>query len=96
MQLVQIAALLLLAPVDAFQAGVRPLASAPATRSSAVSMGEPSTSKWNEWKYVKSINDYGKEQTYMYLGPKDNAEDGSSPLSAPLINLGAWSFLTKP
>merc|ERR1712032_1086646 len=24
-----------------------------------------------EWKFVKGINDYGKEQTYMYLGEKE-------------------------
>jgi hypothetical protein len=28
-----------------------------------------------EWKFIKGINDYGKEQTYMYLG--ERSDDGS-------------------
>ena len=82
------------------QPGARMLRTA-ARPALSVSMGEASTKKPNEWKYVKGINDYGKEQTYMYLGAKDNSEDGSSPLSKPLlsyagIDLGSFSFLTAP
>ena len=32
----------------------------------------------------------------MYLGAKDGVEDGSAPFSAPLVDLGQFSFLTKP
>merc|ERR1711907_230501 len=65
-------------------------------RQSVISMGDVSTKKPNEWKFVKGINDYGKEQTYMYLGAKDNVEEGTAPLSKPIFDLGAWSFLTRP
>merc|ERR1711990_1074180 len=65
----------------------RTLMRAPAARrASTLTMGEASTKKANEWKYVKSINDYGKEQTYMYLGAKDADEDTPSTLaSKPLL-----------
>ena len=59
-------ALLILAMIcpatDALQAGaatvMRPKRAA---RQLAVVMGEASTKKPNEWKYVKSVNDFGKE-----------------------------------
>merc|ERR1740138_2042070 len=83
-----------LVPTVSAPAAVRTPAAA--RRAVTVRMGEASTKKPNEWKYVKSINDYGKEQTYMYLGAKDGSEENSAPLSAPLLDLGDWSFLVKP
>ena len=98
MQMFQLMSALLLSQAAAFQlqgaAVPRALASARSTNS--VVMGEASTNKENEWKFVKGINDYGKEQTYMYLGAKDNSEDGDSFLSKPIIDLGAYSFILKP
>ena len=67
-----------------------------AARASGAVMGDVSTKKWNEWKFVKSKNDYGKEQTYMFLGPRDDVDDDSAPLASPLVDLGSWSFLVKP
>ena len=67
-------------------------------RTLTVQMGDVSTKKPNEWKYVKGINDYGKEQTYMYLGPKDNTEDGDSALSRPILDIlpEGWNVVLKP
>ena len=49
------------------------------------------------WKYVKSINDYGKEQTYMYLAERESDPDGpNAALGKGLVDLGPWSFLTAP
>ena len=60
----------------------------------SVSMGEASTKKPNEWKYVKGINDYGKEQTYMVSKCKD--QRSALKLHTP-TNGGAqqgWEFGT--
>ena len=92
-------AMLCLSPCAALQAGALQLRRAQATRSAtAIVMGEASTNKWNEWKFVKGINDYGKDVTYMYLGAKDKADDGSSPLSKPVLDIlpEEWNFLLKP
>ena len=95
------AMLLLAAPLCAAALQLQPGAYKPQpvalrSRTTGVTMGDTSTKKWNEWKYVKGINDYGKEQTYMYLGAKKDAADDSAPLSAPLLDLGEWSFFVKP
>ena len=92
-------AMLCVEPCAALQAGALQLRRAQGTRSAtSIVMGEASTNKWNEWKFVKGVNDYGKEQTYMYLGAKDKADDGSSPLSKPVIDVlpEGWNFLLKP
>ena len=61
--------------------------------------GEQSTRRQNEWKYVKGINDYGKEQTYMYLAERKGSEDDlmGTPLSEMAgLDLGRWSFVATP
>ena len=70
---------------------LRPAAS---LRGAGVVMGEQSTRRQNEWKYVKGINDYGKEQTYMYLAEREGSEEDF--MGTPLVDLGAWSFLVTP
>ena len=53
----------------------------------------------NDWAYVKGINDYGKEQTYMYLAERKGSEDDlmGTPLSEMVgLNLGRWSFVATP
>ena len=77
--------------------GLRAVRSA-VRRPAAIVMGEASTKEANEWKFVKGINDYGKDVTYMYLGAKDKADDGSSPLSKPVLDIlpEEWNFLLKP
>merc|ERR1711907_544616 len=49
------------------------------SRSAMVTMGEMSTKKENGWKYVKSVNDYGKEQTYMFLSAKEDVAEYDGP-----------------
>ena len=66
-------------------------------RATSIVLGEQSTKKENEWKYVKSVNDFGKEQTYMYLAERSGDANGpSAGLGRGLIDLGDWSFLTAP
>merc|ERR1740138_1158167 len=89
-----------LVPTVSAPAAVRTPAAA--RRAVTVRMGEASTKKANEWKDVKSINDYGKEQTYMFLGAKDDDEETySTAASKPLLsylglNLGPFDFITAP
>ena len=86
----QCAALQLAAPMRSTVGSVR-------SRSASIVMGEMSTKKENEWKYVKSVNDFGKEQTYMFLAAKDGDANGpSASLGRGLVDLGDWSFLTAP
>jgi hypothetical protein len=79
-------AFLALVPADALQASFA-LRPARTQSRSAVSMSDVKGPK--DWKYVKSINDYGKEQTYMFLGAKEGATDweefgGVNPVAAAL------------
>merc|ERR1712032_883111 len=39
-----------------------------------------------EWKFVKGINDYDKEQTYMYLGKAE----GKAKFADPVANSLLW------
>ena len=38
------------------------------------------------WKYVKGINDYGKEQTYMYLGKAEGKAKFADPFANSFID----------
>uniref|UniRef100_A0A7S0J254 Uncharacterized protein n=1 Tax=Calcidiscus leptoporus TaxID=127549 RepID=A0A7S0J254_9EUKA len=42
-----------------------------------------------EWKFVKGINDYGKEQTYMYLGKAEGKAKFADPVANSLIDESA-------
>uniref|UniRef100_A0A7S4MK90 Uncharacterized protein n=1 Tax=Prymnesium polylepis TaxID=72548 RepID=A0A7S4MK90_9EUKA len=92
-------AFLALVPADALQASFA-LRPARTQSRSAVSMSDVKGPK--DWKYVKSINDYGKEQTYMFLGAKEGATDweefgGVNPVAAALgIDGTAFEFLVAP
>ena len=75
------------------QPGARMLRTA-ARPALSVSMGEASTKKPNEWKYVKGINDYGKEQTYMTLGENTSEKFAYDPLGFaddPTLSL-IWQY----
>ena len=90
-------ALVLTPYTAALQAGAMKLQTVQRARATPVVMGEQATKKENEWKYVKSINDYGKEQTYMYLAERESDPDGpNAALGKGLVDLGPWSFLTAP
>lgn len=70
-------------------------AAAPASTSPV--MGEQSTRRQNEWKFVQGVNDAGKEQTYMYLAEREGSEEDF--MGTPIFGeeaLGGFSFLGKP
>ena len=86
-------AALLLADAAAFQAGAAHglVRSAVNTRPAAITMD--GVKGPSEWVFVKGINDYGKEQTYMFLGPK---KDAAVEKNAAEEALGEWGFLASP
>merc|ERR1712032_887768 len=64
-------AMLVLAPVASLRIApktLNPVLSTP-RQTAPVMMSDAKGRK--EWKFVKGINDYGKEQTYIYLGEKE-------------------------
>lgn len=98
MQFSALALMLALAPASALLVSSpvmrQPLSVAAARRSTELQMGEQSTRRQNEWKFVKGINDYGKEQTYMFLAEQEGSQDDF--MGAPVVDAGDWSFFFKP
>ena len=80
--------------VAALQVAPLRAAAAPAVnRAGQLSMSDAKGRK--EWKYVKGINDYGKEQTYMYLGAKEGKRFLFSPVGeeGPLADIWEKAYL---